>query len=194
MRVHVIFAHPVETSFGATLHRTVVDTLSAVGHEVDDCDLYAEHFSPLLTREERLNYHDTALNTQAVAPYVERLRTAEALVFVFPTWNFGYPAILKGYFDRVFLPGVAFDIRRNGKLLGLLNNIHKIAVVTTYGGNRMRAMLAGDPPRKLMTRAVPAYTNFRAPVQYLAQYDMNNMTEERGRRFIKRVRLTMARF
>lgn len=194
MRVHVVFAHPVETSFGATLHRTVVDTLTAVGHQVDDCDLYAENFQPILTREERLNYDDVALNQGPVAAYVERLRAAEALVFVFPTWNYGYPAILKGYFDRVFLPGVAFSVMPDGSLLGLLSNIGKMAAVTTYGGTRMRAILAGDPPRKLMTRAVVAYTNFKAEMSFHAQYDMNNMTEERGKRFIKQVRLAMARF
>ena len=73
MRVHVVFAHPVETSFGAALHRTVVDTLTQVGHEVDDCDLHAENFQPILTREERLNYHDTSVNQIPVAGYVERL-------------------------------------------------------------------------------------------------------------------------
>jgi len=194
MRVHVVFAHPVETSFGAALHRTVVDTLTQVGHEVDDCDLHAENFQPILTREERLNYHDTSVNQIPVAGYVERLRAAEALVFVFPTWNFGYPAILKGYFDRVFLPGVAFTVLGDGKLVGMLTNIQKMAAVTTYGGSRMRAMLAGDPPRKVVTRAVLSYTNFKASMDYLAQYGMNNMTEERGRRFIKQVRLAMAKF
>ena len=194
MRVHVVFAHPVETSFGAALHRTVVDTLTMVGHEVNDCDLYAENFQPLLTREERLNYHDTSINQIPVAGYVERLQAAEALVFMFPTWNFGFPAILKGYFDRVFLPGVAFTVLADGKLVGLLSNIRKIAVVTTYGGNRLRAVMAGDPPRKVMTRAVLGYTNFRASMEYHAQYDMNNMDEARGRRFIKQVRLAMARF
>jgi NAD(P)H dehydrogenase (quinone) len=45
-----------------------------------------------------------------VKDYVERLRAAEALVMSYPVWNFGYPAMLKGFFDRVFLPGVSFDI------------------------------------------------------------------------------------
>jgi len=51
MRVMVLFAHPVETSFGAALHRAVVSNLQAAGHEVDDCDLYAENFNPVLSRE-----------------------------------------------------------------------------------------------------------------------------------------------
>ena len=50
LRVLVLFAHPVETSFGAALHATLVGTLGARGHEVDDCDLNAEGFDPVMTR------------------------------------------------------------------------------------------------------------------------------------------------
>jgi putative NADPH-quinone reductase len=73
MRVLVVFAHPVETSFQAALHRTVVASLEKAGHEVDDCDLYAEAFNPVLSREERLHYHDIPANRVNVEPYVQRL-------------------------------------------------------------------------------------------------------------------------
>ena len=110
MRILVIFSHPVETSFHAAMHARVVAALRKAGHEVDDCDLYAEKFNPVLSREERLNYHDTSVNQLPVKSYVERLRRAEALVFCFPVWCFGLPAMLKGWFDRVLMPGVSFDI------------------------------------------------------------------------------------
>ena len=110
MRVLVIYAHPVESSFHAAMHLRVVAALRKAGHEVDDCDLYAEGFNPVLSREERLNYHDTSINQLPVKPYVERLQRADALVFCFPVWCFGLPAILKGWFDRVLMPGVSFDI------------------------------------------------------------------------------------
>ena len=78
MRTLVVFAHPVETSFAAAAHKTVVENLKAGGHEVDDCDLYAEDFDPRLTREERLGYHDIGPNIESVRRHVERLRAAEA--------------------------------------------------------------------------------------------------------------------
>ena len=96
MRVLVLYAHPVETSFNAALHATIVKALNASGHTVDDCDLYAEGFDPVLSRQERLDYHDVALCRKPVERHVERLLSAEALVLSFPVWNFGYPAILKG--------------------------------------------------------------------------------------------------
>ena len=94
----------------------MVEALTEAGHEVDDCDLYAEDFEPVMSRAERLNYHDTSCNRAAVDPYVERLLAAEAIVFVHPVWNYGYPAILKGYFDRIFLPGVSFRLE-NGAIV-----------------------------------------------------------------------------
>ena len=88
----------------------------AAGHEVDDCDLYAENFQPVLTAGERRAYHSPTPDTASVVREIERLRRAEGLVFVFPTWWFGMPAILKGYIDRVWIPGVAFELK-NGRTL-----------------------------------------------------------------------------
>ena len=95
MRILVLFAHPVETSFGAALHAKLVEVLRARGHKVDDCDLNAEGFDPVMSRQDRIDYHNVAVNRARVAPYVDRLLAAEALVFSFPVWNMGFPAILK---------------------------------------------------------------------------------------------------
>ena len=198
MRVHVIHAHPVETSYNRTLFNTAVETLTANGHTVDALNLYDEGFSALLSREERLNYHDVPGNlTPAIKPYVDRLMEAEALVFVHPVWNYGYPAVLKGYFDRVFLPGVSFILEGGGdrgKLLPNLTHIKKVAFVTTYGGNRWRTMIMGDPPRRLARRW--AWVTFRTPrpPKYLALYDMNHNSAEQLTGFIEKVRAEIGRF
>ena len=193
MRVLVLFAHPVETSYQAALHRTVVENLKAAGHTVDDCDLYAEGFNPVLSREERLNYHDEAICREPVKAYVDRLLAAEALVLNFPVWNFGYPAILKGFLDRVFLPGVSFKLE-DGKAKPILHNIRKLGAVVTYGGARWRAFLVGDPPRKSVTRAVRAVVHPMAKMRYVALYDMNNNGEEELNRFRERVAGEMRSF
>ena len=188
-RALVLFAHPCEESFGASLHRTVVDTLTERGWDVDDCDLYAEGFQPILTNEERRGYHDEPANIEPVKDYVERLRAAETLVFSFPVWNFGYPAILKGFLDRVFLPGVSFKLV-NGKVRPNLTQVRKLAAVTTYGGTWLRAFGAGDPPRRHFTRAV-RYATQPTKTRYLALYDMNRATDARRAAFLERVRREM---
>jgi putative NADPH-quinone reductase len=191
-RALVLFAHPCPESFSASLHSTVVETLTARGWEVDDCDLNAEGFNPVLTESERRGYHEVGPNLAPVASYVERLRAAQALVLVFPVWNFGYPAILKGFFDRVFLPGVSFRLE-DGKVRPNLTHIRKLAAVTTYGGTRMRALLAGDPPRHVVKRAVWHVTR-PDTLRYLALYDMNRATDTQRSAFQRRVEQEMKVF
>lgn len=191
-RALVLFAHPVPESFSAALHGCVVDTLRGRGWEVDDCDLNAERFQPVLTTEERRNYHNLEHNVQPVASHVERLRAAQALILVYPVWNFGFPAVLKGYFDRVFLPGVSFRLE-NGKVRPNLTQIRRLAAVTTYGGSRLRAILAGDPPRNVVGRALWHVTR-PEKLRYLALYDMNRATADKRAAFLARVRREMEIF
>ncbi|MHA1547537.1 MAG: NAD(P)H-dependent oxidoreductase, partial [Alphaproteobacteria bacterium] len=147
---------------------------------------YAENFDPVMTRAERLDYHDTALCRAPVATYVDRLLAAEALVLIFPVWNYGYPAILKGFFDRVFLPGVSFDLH-DGAVRPTLHNIRRLTAVVTYGGNRWRTMVMGDPPRRIVRRSVRGLVHPRARTKYLALYDLNNANDVVRRKFIERV-------
>jgi len=107
VRILVLFAHPVETSFGAALHAKLVEVLRARGHKVDDCDLNAEGFDPVMSRQDRIDYHNVAVNRARVAPYVDRLLAAEALVFSFPVWNMGFPAILWDSSTRSSCPASA---------------------------------------------------------------------------------------
>jgi len=193
MRILVLHAHPVETSFNAALHRLIVERLHAKGYDVDDCDLYLEDFDPRLSRQERIDYHDLDRNVDHVRHHAERLRSADALVLSYPVWNYGYPAILKGYFDRVFLPGVSFTME-DGKARPSLHNIGKVAAVTTYGGDRLRAFLMGDPPRKLVHRLLRTTVRPGAPVRYLAHYNMNRATDVHRLRFIDKVRAAMDAF
>ncbi len=192
MKVLVLFAHPVETSYQAALHTRVVESLKHAGHDVDDCDLYAEDFDPRLSREERLAYHDLEADRSAVQGYVTRLQSADALVLVFPVWNFGYPAILKGFFDRIFLPGVSFRMA-DGKVVPALNNLKRTAAIVTYGGSRFRAFLLGDAPRKQVTRVLRAQT-LGAPQDYLALYDLNRASAQKRERFLERVQKVMEGF
>ena len=192
MRALVLFAHPVPDSLSASLHRVVVETLEEHSWNVDDCDLYAEGFQPVLSERERRDYHDEAINIDPVRNYVERLRAADALVLVFPVWIYGFPAILKGFFDRVCVPGVAFRLE-DGKVAPNLQNIRKLAAVTTYGGTRLRALGVLDPPRRIVTRAVRFYCQ-PDKLRYLALYDLNRANRPTCEKFVERVRKEMAAF
>lgn len=193
MRILVLHSHPVESSYGRALYHQTLESLSAAGHELDTCDLYAENFDPVLSRQDRIIYHDYPENTELVQGHVERLRRAEGLVIVTPVWNFGFPAILKGYFDRVWLPGVSFNLSE-GKMQSRLRHIQKLGAVLTYGATPMRAFLSGNPPKKIVKRVLWAQTGLRRPVTFLAHYDMNNCTEQTRAAFLDRVKRSMLRF
>lgn len=194
MRVLVVFCHPVETSFHATLHRDVVDTLTQAGHEVDDFDLYAEGFNPVLSREERLGYHEVPSNRVPVEAYLRRLERADALVFCFPTWCFGLPAMLKGFFDRLLMPGVAFDISDPAHVKPALTHIRRISAVVTYGRPRWMAWYMGDPPRRVITRYLRVLAGPGVKIDYHARYHMNTATPTQLTRFRDRVRKAMLKF
>ena len=191
--VLVLFAHPVEDSFHASLHQTVVTTPRDGGHVVDDCDLYAENFNPVLSRQERIDYHDLEANQKNVKSYVERLEAADALVLVHPVWIYGFPAILKGFLDRVLIPGVMFD-HIDGRVKMKLHNIRKLVGVATYGGTRSRAFLAGDPPRKNIKRVLRAMVHPTAECRYLAQYAVDLTDFKARENFIARVQREMEVF
>lgn len=191
MKVLLLFSHPVESSFGAAVHEAARTALVAAGHEVDDCDLYAEGFDPVLSRRDRLTYHSHPENIERVADHCRRLDQAEALVIVTPIWNFGYPAILKGYFDRVWLPGVSFDLVE-GKVQSRLHHIRKVVACFTYGSTAMLAFLSGNPPRKIVKRVIRAQIHPRGSCRFLPLYDMNRNSQEVRARYLKTVAGAMA--
>jgi NAD(P)H dehydrogenase (quinone) len=190
MRVHVVHAHPLQDSLSAQLHRAVLEALAGRGVEIDDLDLYAEGFDPVLSAADRRIYHDAAANQQRAASYVARLQAADALILCHPIWNFGWPAIMKGWFDRLFLPGVSFR-SRDGQLSPGLTNIRKLVTVTTYGSTRLRALYLGDPPRLNATRFLRVVCHPQVDVRYLALYGINRADRDEIEAFVQRVRGTV---
>jgi putative NADPH-quinone reductase len=193
MRVLYLYAHPLPDSFHGAIHAAAKEGLAQAGHEVDVCDLYADGFNPVLGADERRAYHDLSVNHLPCADYIARVRRAEAMVLSFPTWSYGLPAILKGFFDRVFVPGVSFTLV-DGVAKPALTNIRKIAGISTYGRPRWNAVLVGDPPRMAVTRYLRVLTAWRARAEYHALYNMNQATPARCDAFLALVRARMAAF
>ena len=194
MRILYLYAHPLPESFHAAILKEALAGLAEAGHTVDLCDLYAEGFEPMLSAAARRDYHDTDKNQAGLEQHVARLRAAEALVVQFPVWSFGPPAILKGYFDRLFMPGVAFDIADPADVKQLLGNIRKIAGIATYGRPWWNALYLLDPPRTLVTRYLRRVTGGAARTKFHALYHMNVASEKERAAFMTKVRAAMARF
>jgi NAD(P)H dehydrogenase (quinone) len=194
MRVLVIYCHPDETSFASALHAAVIESLSAAGHTVTDLDLYGEGFNPIMTLEERIEYSDTPKYVKSVEKYAAQLASAEALVAVYPTWWYGLPAMLKGYFDRVWAPGIAYDMTPEGSVdTSRLAHIRRIGVVTTYGSPWwLIRFYMGDPERKLWSRGVRHLCARGCKLDWHARYSMDGAKPAQLDKFLSRVKRKMA--
>lgn len=174
MKVLVVYCHPRPESYAAALRDAVLAGLAKAGHATELIDLYAEGFTPALSADERERYHSEGENLEGIAEHVVRLRAADALVLVYPTWWYGMPAMLKGWFDRVWVPGVAFTLG-SGAIEPALTNIRRIAVVTTYGSPRWLLWIIGHPDRKLMGRGLRRLCAKGCTLEWLSQTRMDHV-------------------
>lgn len=195
MRFQVIYCHPLSDSYAHALFEAVVETLRERGHQVTATDLYREAFDPVMTAAERGSYFAASYAAEAVERYAAVLRSVDGVILCFPQWWFGMPALLKGYFDRVWGPGIAFshDLAA-GRIRPLLTNIKLFGVVTSYGSPWWLARLyAGDPGRKVLLRGLKPMCGSGVRCFYLAHYAMDRSTPASRDALLGRVRRVVGR-
>jgi len=146
MEISVILAHPDRRSFNHAIAHAACRVLERGGHTVYFHDLYEEGFNPLLTVPEL----DTkAQPPPAIAVYCEELRRADGLVIVHPNWWGQPPAMMKGWIDRVFRPGVAYKFQEGdqgeGIPIGLLRAQTAIVFNTSNTEPEREMQVFGDP-------------------------------------------------
>ncbi len=195
MLIQVVHCHPLTDSYNHALFRTIVAALEESGHQVAATDLYREGFDPVMNAEERRSYYQQRYDDAAVSDATDLLRRIDGIIFCFPHWWFSMPALLKGYFDRVWAPGIAFERdRARGRIRPLLTHIGLFGVVTTYGSPWwITRLAAGDPGRKVLMRALKPMCGRRVRSFFLAQYDLDRSTPAARAAFIARVRAQAAR-
>lgn len=192
MRALVVYCHPDPDSFTAHLRNTV--TAALWPQEVRVLDLYAAGFEPVMHREERLNYHTPGLNEAPVADHVAHLKWCDTLIFVYPTWWFGQPAMLKGWLDRVLIPHVAFALpTAQTPVQPLLHNITTLVAVTTCGARRWQSKLIGEPGRKTLLRGIRCICHPRCRTRYAALYRIDTSTRAEREAYAARVHKMVAR-
>lgn len=195
MRVLVIYCHPRSDSFGAALRDAAVEGLAAAGHSVELRDLYAESFDPVLSAHQRGAYYsDETGSVRGIEDHAAALQRAEALVLVYPTWWFGMPAMLKGWFDRVWLPGVAFHLEGPKVLQPLLTDLRRIGVVTTYGSPWWLLWWVGWPDRRVVKRGFCPLCAPGCRIHWIALTRMDVDDPARRRRFLATVKRRVSRW
>jgi NAD(P)H dehydrogenase (quinone) len=194
MRALVIYCHPKETSFTAAVRDVVLDRLAAAGADVRLRDLYAEGFDPRLTATDLDAYEDEARNGAALAGEIADLRWCDTLIFVYPTWWYGVPAVLKGWLDRVLLPGVAFLMPEpGGTIKPGLTHISRLGVFTTCGASWWLTLFVGAPGRRTITRGIGLLCARGHKRAFAAHYLMDSSTDASRRAHLAKVAARMDR-
>ncbi len=194
MLVALVVAHPSPDSYCRALAARAVAGLRAGGHDVVVLDLYDEGFGVAMTADERHAYHgDEPILDPMVARHADVVTRADALVFVYPTWWSGLPAILKGWLERVMVPGVGFRFdERSGKVRPGLGQVRHIIGISTYGSPRSYVRLINDNGRRTLTRALRLSCGFRVRTRWLGLYAIDTSTPLARDEFAARVEREMA--
>lgn len=187
-RALIVQAHPLRHGLCHALAETATEAARAQGWEVTVKDLCAEGFDPRLTAAERASYYD-GFRSEAEAE-VALLRQAEVLILVFPTWWAGFPAVLKGWFDRVWVPGAAYDHSPGfGPMIPRLDGLRAVLAVTTQGAPAwVDWLVLRRPLRRSLRWGIVKPCAPGAKLRWLALYQAESLQPDRIAAFQARVR------
>jgi NAD(P)H dehydrogenase (quinone) len=196
MHCLVVKAHPLSESLCSEMTFRIVKLLQTSGHEVALEDLYADQFDANMTQGERSSYYAGPYNTQCVQAQLERLLRAEAIVLVFPTWWFSCPAILKGWFDRVWGPGVAYDHASGyGPIKARLNNLSEMLAVTSLGAPWwVDRLVMRQPLKRILKTAIVRTCAPKCRFRMVSLYKSESLTSIQVDKFWSRVRQALSQW
>ena len=194
MRILLVYCHPCPESFNAAVRDRAIAALTQAGHEVDLLDLYAEGFDPVLSAQARRDYHTPGVNEADVADHLSRLRAADGLLFVYPTWWYGPPAMLKGWLDRVWVPHATFKMPEKGKPIArVMTNIRIVGAISTLGSPPWWWWIMGMPGRRMLLTGLSVLCAKGCRTFWLGLHQMDSADDSRREAFLARVETRLAR-
>ncbi len=186
MKTYVVYCHPLEGSFISAARDRALAGLSQ--HEVRVTDLYADGFRPELSAWERTHHLDPPATKPEIAVYAANLQWCDTLVFIYPTWWSGQPGMLKGWIDRVWVAGVAYELPPGAnRIKPLLGNIRRLVVVTSHGSSKLINDLQGEGGKRVIGRGLRVLCHKRARTTWIALYGLDRDDAQERKRFLDRV-------
>ena len=158
MNVLIVYCHPSKNSFTSIVKDSFIKGLEEAGHDYILSDLYAEGFNPVMTEEEYIRegfYELKKPVSEDVLKEQEKINASDAIVFIYPDFWTASPAMLEGWFQRVWTYGFAYGDAPSMKVL------EKVLFLITMGGSlsdeirisqleAMKTVMVGD---RIRTRA-----------------------------------------
>ena len=194
MRTLVVYVHPVEGSYTSSVRDAIIQHLPSQHHEVRLRDLYAENFDPFLSATERALHHTPPTTRPELARDVEDLHWCEAIVFVYPTWWSGLPAMLKGWIDRTWMNEVAWALPLGANTIRpRLTNIRRLVAVTTHGSSKIVNALQGEPGKRTISRSIRLMCNRWCRARWIALYGLDKSKLEDRQKHLATIGQRVAR-
>lgn len=190
MKCLLVRVHPVENSLCRYLSVQAEEHLRKKGYELVVKDLYQDGFQPCLSQSERETYYSERFDVSQLEKDVEQLQWAESLVLVFPTWWFGFPAILKGWFDRVWAPGYAYNHASDlGAITPCLLNLKEVKVITTLGSPWwVDWFVMWQPVRRTLKIALLGACTRGCRFKMLSLYKSEKLSQPQLDRFVEKIK------
>ncbi|OYV02009.1 MAG: NAD(P)H dehydrogenase [Burkholderiales bacterium PBB5] len=186
MHTLVVLAHPYAKSYCYALYERVVQQLAQSGHTVDRLHLDQEDFDPVMRSADLAVYARRESADPAVPAYQARIDAAQQLVFIFPIWWEVMPALLKGYIDKVFTNGWAYEPSRFG-VKGHLGHIQRAVVITTMNTPKWAyRWLYGDAVQRSLVRGTLRKCGVKN-VKWVALSPVSHVSDARRQTWLDRV-------
>ncbi|WP_417253795.1 NAD(P)H-dependent oxidoreductase [Celeribacter sp.] len=188
-RALVLYCHPRETSFSHAIKELVIARLESAGVDYRLRDLYTEGFDPVLSAYDHEIYETVPDNRALVERDCQDIEWCDSLIFVYPTWWYGLPAMLKGWLDRTMVPGVSFIMPEEvgGDIKPGLTHITKLGVFTTCGASRWLTFFVGAPGKRTLLRGLRVILAKRCKTAFAAHFLMDSSTAQSRSKHLERV-------
>lgn len=194
MKVLVVQAHPATDSFNAQMCDRVLRGLASADHEVRVHRLFDEGFDPRLTAAEWNGHLDPPETKPHLAQHFSDLSWCDTLVLVYPTWWGAQPAMLKGWMDRVWVRGVAWELPDGASTLKpMLHNVRRLMAVTTHGSSRLVNSVQGAPGRRIVRRSLRVICHPFCRTRWVALYGLDSASAADRDSFLEKVEKTFSR-
>ena len=173
-KVLVIFCHPCSVGFIPSALEQVQLGLCAADAEVRLHDLYREGFVPEFSADEHRQHLEPGVAAD-LREHADDLRWCDTLVLVYPTWWSGQPAMLKGWIDRVWASGVAWELPDGAnRLQPMQSNIRHLVAVTSHGSSKSINSLQGEGGKRTLFRSLRSMCHPRTRTHWLAFYGIDD--------------------
>lgn len=186
MRTMVVVNHPYEGSFCHALAHAAATGARRAGHDVDVLDLDATGFDPVMRRADLGAWRARTTLDPVVVDLQRRIDAADHLVLVHPVWWETAPAVMKGFYDKVLVPGWAYEDGPLGLPRGRFARLQRVTVATTMTtpGPAYRWVF-GNTAQKASVRGV--WRKMGVPARWLSHPRVADVSPERRERWLTRI-------